>query len=271
MKKTLAILLAALILGLTLTACSGKNEASGWEYVKDKGVLVVGLDDTFAPMGFRDDAGNLQGFDIDLANAVGEVLGIEIEFQPIDWTAKETELSSKRIDCIWNGMSVTPSRQKEMSLTKKYLKNQIIIMSLDNDVNVESVEDLAKLKVGTQSDSSALERMQQNSAYDSFKDNITEYGTYDEALLDMQAGRIDCIVVDRTLAYYKNTKLDDASKMHESAFNFGDDYYAIGCRLGETDLTDKINDAVKTLIDNGKAAEISQKWFGENIVVLEGY
>ncbi|HHW46134.1 MAG TPA: amino acid ABC transporter substrate-binding protein [Clostridiales bacterium] len=279
MKKILALIMC-LIFGVGLVGCNtgsttsqtsqnNSNELTGWEYIKSKGTLVVGLDDTFAPMGFRDSEGNLVGFDIDLAKAVGEVLGINIQFQPIDWNAKEMELSSKRIDCIWNGMSATPERQQKLSLTKKYLNNRIVIMSFKDSVNIKSVDMLADVKIGTQADSAALETMQNHAAYDSFKDNITEYNTYDEAIMDMQAGRIDCIVVDEVLGEYKNTKLEQ--KMHLSDFNFGDDYYAIGCRKGETDLVEKLNDAIKTLIDNGKAADISNKWFGRNIVILEDY
>lgn len=279
MKKILALVMC-LIFCVALVGCNSgnttsqtsqdtSNELTGWEYIKAKGTLIVGLDDTFAPMGFRDPDGNLVGFDIDLAEAVAEVLDINVQFQPIDWNAKEMELSSKRIDCIWNGMSATPERQKNLTLTKKYLNNRIVIMSFDESVNIKSVDMLADVKIGTQVDSAALEVMKAHDAYDSFKDNITEYITYDEAIMDMQAGRIDCIVVDEVLGEYKNTKLEQ--KMHLCEFNFGDDFYAIGCRKGETDLAEKLNQAIKTLIDNGKAAEISNKWFGRNIVILEDY
>ena len=180
MKKAVFALLAVLMLGLTLGACSSGNDAegAGWDYIEDKGVLIVGLDDTFAPMGFRDENNELVGFDIDLANEVGELLGIEIQFQPIDWNLKELELSSKRIDCIWNGMSATPTRQVEMSLTKKYLNNQIVIMSFDETFNVQSADELANIKYGTQAESAALETMQANSSYNSFQDKITKYKTY---------------------------------------------------------------------------------------------
>jgi polar amino acid transport system substrate-binding protein len=134
---------------------------------------------------------------------------------------------------------------------------------------VDTAEDLKDLKIGTQTDSAALETMQSNEAYNSFSANITEYNTYDEAILDMQAGRIDCIVVDQVLGEYKNNQMDMAMK--ECSFNFGDDFYAIGCRQGETDLADKISDAIQTLIDDGTAADISTKWFGKDIVILEGY
>ena len=280
MKKIFYTLLIVIMSAAMMTGCgvkasdkgSGSNkksEAGGWDYIKEKGSLVIGLDETFAPMGFRNEKNELVGFDIDLANAVGKKLGLEIEFRPIDWNAKEMELSSKRIDCIWNGMSATEDRQKSMTLTKKYLNNRIVIMTMDDSLEVNSAEDLKKLKIGTQADSAALETMQDNDAYDSFSSNITEYNTYDEAILDMQAGRIDCIVVDQVLGEYKNNQMDNVMK--ECSFNFGDDFYAIGCRKGEKDLADKINSAIKALIDDGTAADISTKWFGKDIVILEDY
>ena len=168
--------------------------------------IIVGLDDTFAPMGFREADGKLVGFDIDLAMEVAKVLGVNIKFKPIDWDSKEMELSSKRIDCIWNGMSATPERQKSMSLTKKYFNNKIIIMSLDANINITSADQLKDYNIGTQKDSAALETMVANEAYDSFKDKISQYKSYDDAILDMKAGRIDCVVIDQVLGEYKNSK-----------------------------------------------------------------
>lgn len=269
MKKLFALLLAVLMLSAVLTGCGGTEKSGGWDYIEKKGVLVIGLDDTFAPMGFRDENNNLVGFDIDLATAVGEQLGVEVEFKPIDWDAKEMELSSKKIDCIWNGMSATEERQKTMALTKKYLNNKIVIMTMDPNVKVDSVEDLQNLKIATQADSAALEAMQANEAFDSFSANISEYPTYDECILDMQSGRMDCMVVDQVLGEYKNSKMD--GKMTVCNFDFGNDFYAIGCRKDDTGVADKISDAIGALIENGKAAEISDKWFGKDIVILEDY
>lgn len=274
MKKKLLVLLTVMIMVLgcfAMTGCGGGDEGSGddnsWAYIEEKGELVVGLDDTFAPMGFRDEAGNLVGFDIDLANAVGEELGVKVTFQPINWDSKEMELESKNIDCIWNGMSATPERMESMSLSYKYLNNKIVVMALDENVKVTKAEDLANYNIGTQADSAALETMKSDAGWDSFAENVTEYKTYDQALMDMQAGRIDCIVVDQVLGEYKNSKLQE--KMIVCDYNFGDDYYAIGFRAGETELTNKVNDAIKALIDDGTAAEISNSWFGKDIVVFE--
>ena len=128
-------------------------------------------------------------------------------------------------------------------------------------------EDLANYNVGTQVDSSALETMKANENYDSFKDKVTEYKTYDQAIMDMQAGRIDCIVVDQVLGEYKSSKMDE--KMAVCDYDFGDDFYAIGFRPEDKELTNKVNEAIKATIDSGEAEKISDKWFGKNIVIFE--
>ena len=276
MKKKLLVLTTVLVLvvsAFALSGCGGSSdcgdasEDTSWTYVEDKGELVVGLDDTFAPMGFRDEDGNLVGFDIDLATAVGEELGVSVKFQPINWDSKYMELESKNIDCIWNGMSITSETQKKLTLSNKYLNNKIIIMTLKDDVKVEKAEDLANYNIATQVDSSALNMLTKNEAYDSYKDNISEYKTYDQAIMDMQTGRMDCMVVDQVLGEYKNSQMEE--KMTVCDFNFGDDFYAVGFRKGDEALASKVNDAIQATIDNGKAEEISNKWFGKNIVIFE--
>jgi len=262
-KKVLSIIMIMImtVSVFTLTGCSGSSEGSS-------DTIVVGLDDTFAPMGFRDADGNLVGFDIDFAEAVGEYLGVEIEFKPIDWNSKEMELEAKTIDCVWNGMSVTPERMENMALSDKYLNNKIVLMALaDGDIDVTDPSQLADLNIGTQVDSSALQMLKANEEYDSFKDNISEYDTYDTAIMDLKAGRIDVIAVDQVLGEYTNNNL--GGTMKECTYSLGDDYYVIGFAKDNTELRDKVNDAVKALIDDGTAAEISNKWFGKDIVVFE--
>lgn len=263
-KRILSILMVMVMLTgvFALTGCGSTEEAAEGE------TLVVGLDDTFAPMGFRDENGDLVGFDIDLANAVGEEMGVAVEFKPIDWDAKEIELKSGTIDCVWNGMSVTPERMESMALTDKYLNNKIVLMALaDSDTEVTEASQLADLKIGTQADSSALEMLKANEEYEAFKANISEYDTYDAAIMDLKAGRVDVIAVDQVLGEYTNNNL--GGEMKECEYSLGDDYYVIGCAKENTELRDKLNEAVKTLVDNGKAAEISEKWFGKDIVVFE--
>ena len=287
MKKMISVLLAA-AMAFALAACGGAQSsaptsstpaassasqgqsssvaayATSLDDIKAKGELVIGLDDTFAPMGFRDENGDLVGFDIDLATAVCEVLGVKPVFQPIDWDAKELELSTGKIDCIWNGMSITPEREQSMSLSNAYLNNKIIIMT-NKGVTIASKDDLANYNLGTQADSSALETVQGDPIYDSIKDKLTEYKTYDQVIMDMQAGRIDAMIVDEVLGQYKNTQLNNVFEV--APVDFGEDLYAIGLRKSDAELTDAINTAMKTCIDSGKAAEISIKWFGSDIMV----
>lgn len=259
-------LLAVMMMGLAGCGKKEKEEKSDLNYIKDKGTLIIGLDDTFAPMGFRDKKDKLVGFDIDLADAVAKELGVKVKFQPIDWEAKEAELKSKKIDCIWNGMSATPEREKSMSLSKRYLKNRILVMSLKKSVNIKSDSQLKDYKIGTQAGSAALEAIKKNKNYDRFKDNIKEYDTYDRAIMDMKAGRNEALAIDEVFAIYNSQKKE---KLYASDFNFGADYYAVGFRKDDKKLTEAFNDALKATIDNGKAAKISKKWFGKNLVVFE--
>lgn len=239
-----------------------------WEYIENNGKLIVGLDATFAPMGFTDESGEIVGFDIDLAKAVCEVLGVEAVFQPIDWAAKEQELNGKKIDCIWNGMSATPERAESMSLSRNYLNNAISIMC-NKDVTVTDIAQLKDLKIGTQAGSYGLEALQANELYDTYKDNISEYEDYNQCVMDLDTGRLDVVVGDAVYVQYINGQRAAQGKdtYAVSDVNFGDDLYAIGFRKGEADLTNKVNDAIATLIENGKAAEISNAWFGSDLVI----
>lgn len=265
MIKMMILISVALSL-LLLNGCGGKEEKTDLEYIKDKGTLIIGLDDTFAPMGFRDEEDNLVGFDIDLAKAVAKEMDIKVDFQPIEWKAKEAEMKSKNIDCVWNGMSATPERKKSMSLSSNYLENRILVMSLDQNINVKDAKNLKDYKVGTQAGSAALEAIQANEEYESFKDNISEYDTYDEAILDMKAGRIDVVVIDEVYAIYNNSNKD---KLYESDFNFGSEYYAVGFRKDDKELTKEFNRALKEVVNSGKAAEISEKWFGKDMIAVK--
>lgn len=239
-----------------------------WLYIENNGKLIVGLDATFAPMGFTDESGEIVGFDIDLAKAVCEVLGVEPVFQPIDWAAKEQELNGKKIDCIWNGMSATPERAESMSLSRNYLNNAISIMC-NEGVTVTDIAQLKDLKVGTQAGSYGLEALQAHELYDTYKDNISEYEDYNQCVMDLDTGRLDVVVGDAVYVQYINGQRAAQGKTTYavSDVNFGDDLYAIGFRKGDLELTNKVNDAIQTLIENGKAAEISNAWFGSDLVI----
>ncbi|MDR1612118.1 MAG: amino acid ABC transporter substrate-binding protein [Planctomycetota bacterium] len=257
-------LTAVALLAFAVSAVAG--ELAG---LATPGKFVVGLDDTFAPMGFRDPAGNLVGFDIDLARAVGGELGVEIVFQPIDWSAKEMELAARNIDCIWNGMSRTPEREANMTLSQDYLNNRMVIMT-SPDVNITSMEQLAAYKVGTQAGSSGLIMVEKHPIYPKIAANLLEYATYDECILDMQAGRIQAMVVDEVLGQYKNNNL--SAKLNVASVDFGNDFYAIGFRrdrdnAANEELCVAVENAIKNIVASGKGEQISKKWFGANLLL----
>lgn len=256
-------MLAAML--ITAAGCSKKESKTDWEYIKDKGELVIGLDDTFAPMGFRDKDNKIVGFDIDLAKAVGKELGVKVKFQPVDWDAKEAQLKARKIDCIWNGLSDTEERRKAMGISQDYLNNRILVMSLDPNISISDSKQFADVKLGTQAGSSAEEYIKADPNYDSFKDNVKAYKTYDEAILDMKAGRIQAVAIDEVYAIYNNANKD---RLYESPFNFGSDYYCIAFRKGDKETVKKVNEALQKVTDDGKAAEISMKWFGKDMMAI---
>ena len=151
MKKIIILLVMAMTILMCSVEKTDKKETKNEDKLPQK--VVVGLDDTFAPMGFKNEKGELIGFDIDLAKAVAEKLKIEVEFKPINWDSKIMDLNSGNIDLIWNGLTITPDRAKETEISKAYLSNnQIIIVNVNSPIKTKA--DLKGKVVGVQSQSS---------------------------------------------------------------------------------------------------------------------
>ena len=281
MKKVLLLMLS-LIMVLSLVSC-GKAEQTqspqgvgsdenaqiekkqedsvdtSWDDIVNKGKFVMGLDDEFAPMGFRDEQGNLVGFDIDLAKAVAEVLGVEVEFKPIAWSAKEMELSSKKIDCIWNGFTITEERKKQVLFTEPYLSSDQVIVAKKGS-SIAKKEDLIGKNVGLQKDSSSFNALSKQEEIMNGLASLKEYETNVEVLLDLGAGRIDAAVMDEVFArYYITDNNLDYVVLDES---LDSEDYGIGFRLGDEAFKNKVEEALDTLRKNGKMDEIMKKWFG---------
>ena len=192
---------------LTLTGILFISQNSTTVMAQEEGgqdVFVVGLDDTFAPMGFRDDQGELVGFDIDLSQAVADLLNYTFEYQPIDWSVKEQELNSGNIDMIWNGYGVTPDREELVLMSDVYIEDtQIIVTKSDTDP-IESLDELIGKKVTTQSSSTALQIMDAEWPQEVL-DGIEElvlYPNYNNSFQDLDAGRVDAVVVGGVYGNY---------------------------------------------------------------------
>jgi len=161
--------------------------------------FILGLDDSFPPMGYRNDKNEIVGFDIDMAKAVCEKLGWTLKLQPIDWDAKELELNSKNIDCIWNGMTLTAERQESMSCSDAYMKNEQVLV-VKSDSGISSQADLKGKKLALQTGSSAEEALDSNAE---FKASLGEVNTMSDNMtcfMDLTQGGVDAVLVDSIVA-----------------------------------------------------------------------
>ncbi len=225
--------------------------------------IVIGLDDNFPPMGFRDDKNQLVGFDIDLAREAGKRLGIEVEFKPIDWNAKEAELSGKRVDVLWNGLTITEERKKNIAFTAPYMQNhQIVVVKADAPIKAKA--DLAGKVVGVQDGSSAVEAIEKDAATaQSFK-QLKKYGDNVTALMDLSAGRVDAVVLDEVVGrYYSAKKPGEYAVLDE---HFGTEDYGVGLRQDDAALRTRLDEVLTAMKGDGSGARIAEQWFGKNIL-----
>jgi polar amino acid transport system substrate-binding protein len=253
MKKWIALALAAILVISLLAGCG----------TAAKKKIVVGLDDHFPPMGFRDDNNNIVGFDVDMAKEAAKRLGMEVEFKPIDWNSKEAELNGKRIDVLWNGLTITEKRKENILFSNAYMENkQIIVVAANSPLKKKA--DLAGKVVGAQDGSSSIEAVEKEAAVaKSFKE-LKKYPDNVAALMDLKAGRIDALVVDEIVGrYYIAKKVGDYAVLGD---NFGSEEYGVGLRKDDKDLQAKLQKVLDEMKKDGTSAKISQQWFGANIV-----
>jgi len=262
MKKTLILFVSVLSIFL-LSGCKESSTPNTWEDIQKRGYFIVGLDDTFAPMGFRDDNGNLVGFDVDLAKQVSTLLGVDVRFQPIDWDSKVLELNAGTIDMIWNGLTITNSRLEEMSFSDPYIANTQMIM-VQSGSTIDTINDLVGLKVGVQISSASQDAVNANEVVDQL-DELVQYDTFNSALIELQNGMIDAVVIDEIMGRYIMSQSPGIYDVCSG--NFGEEVYGIGFRLESTNIRDIINQALQAMIQDGSAATISEKWFGEDIFI----
>ena len=262
MKKTAAaalVLLGALLAGCSKTETPAPAAATPAAVTK----IVVGLDDNFPPMGFRDEKNELVGFDIDMAKEAAKRLGLEVDFKPIDWSAKEAELSGKRVDALWNGLTITEERKQNILFTAPYMENhQIIVVAANSAIKTKA--DLAGKVVGAQEGSSAVDAIKKDEAvFKSFKD-IKTFGDNVTALMDLTTGRLDAVVVDEVVGRYYVAKKPDVYAVLDD--HFGTEDYGVGLRKDDTDLHGKLDKALADMKADGVAAKIAEQWFGKNIL-----
>lgn len=246
----------ALLMAFTMTACGSEDVNT-----MDKDRLIIGIDDTFAPMGFKKD-GELVGFDVEMAREVGKKIGKEVEFQNIDWDLKETELESGNIDLIWNGYSITDQRKEQVLFSDPYMENRQMIITTDK-TGIKTKADLAGKSVSVQKNSSAYDAVMKDKAFVKSLDGgkPTQFDTNNDCFMDLESGRSDAIVVDETLARYYVKQQNNGINYVYLEENFGTEEYAVGMRKGDRELCKKINAALKELKDDGTYDKIKAEWF----------
>ena len=266
MKKLVALVLAILMaVGMISMAAA---EESDWAYIQGKGKMVIGMT-LFAPMNYYNDANEFVGFDTELSKAVGEKLGVDIDFIEINWDSKEVELNSKNIDCIWNGMCITEERKQNMSMTNAYLYNtQAIVAKADRidallaDVKgAYVVAEQGSTGEGKLTGDIPDDETVEVSAKEFFADaNYTAVDSMAKALMEVKAGTADIALVDSVCALAMvGEGTDYADMVVNLDNNFGLQEYGIAFRKG-SDVTEKVNEIIVELTKDGTIAEIAARY-----------
>lgn len=274
MKKKKIALVLALFFSFFLVACTQKvsdPKQDNWSKYQEQGSITIGFDNTFVPMGFEEKNGQYVGFDIDLAQAVSEKLGIQIKFQPIDWDMKETELQNGTIDAIWNGYTATDERKEKVTFTIPYMENQQVLVSKKSQ-NIQSVKDMSNKVLGAQAGSSGYLdfEAQPELLKSQVKDQkANQYQSFNEALIDLKNDRIDALLIDRVYANYYLQSEGILNDYNVFSAGFESEAFAVGVRPADKTLLVALNQAFVSLYQEGKFQEISQKWFGENVATSQ--
>ena len=244
------------------TADSGTAQDNSLQNVLDKGTLVLGLDDSFPPMGFRDENNNIVGFDIDVATEVANRMGVELKLQPIEWSTKEMELNTGSVDCLWNGLSIDDERKQAMDLSEPYMTNRMVLVVL-NDSEYTDQASLAGKTIGVQNGSTAEKILEESDFAKTigntigFKDNVT-------AFMELETKGIDAIFMDEVVANYAITSQNKDFKVLEDGLT--EEEYAVGFKKGNTALKHEVQKYIDEMKADGTMTQISEKWFGKDVV-----
>ena len=253
MKKVIAFALALTLIAACFTGC-GKKDGSDLSYVKDKGVLVVGITD-YAPMDYKDENGEWTGFDAEFARLVAKELGVEVEFFLLsDWGQKFYELETKNIDCVWNGMTITEEALLNASVSDPYVVNaQVIVMKADvvgNYTDTDSIKGLAFAVESGSAGEAALTDL-----------GITEYVALQDqtsALMEVAAGTADACVIDITMA---NAMTGEGTSYADLApgISLTSEEYGVAFRK-DSDITAEFNKIMAKLMADGTLQALADKY-----------
>lgn len=268
---TCTMLCAGLFAGCGNSGGDAKKDDPAADASKDaaKTTFTVGFDAEFPPYGYKDESGEYTGFDLEMAQAVADLEGWELVKQPIDWDSKDMELASGTIDCIWNGFTMN-GREDEYTWSDPYIDNsQVYVVPADSDI--KTTADLAGKIVGVQKDSSALaalESEENKELLDSFNE-LTQYGDYNTAFMDLEAGGIEALALDVGVADYQIESRGDAFRKLDD--KLASEEYAVGFLKGNTDLRDTVQADIYKLYDDGTVDKLADKYKLKEYIVIQDY
>lgn len=256
-----------MLIVLLMTGCgASEQDSKDATSVKYNHVLIIGLDDHYAPMGFYNESGELVGFDIDLAREAAKRLGVTFEFKPIDWNRKREELTDGNVDIIWNGLDITEERKEYMLFSKPYMDNRQILLVKRGAVDrIRTVGDLEGKVVGTQAGSSSETYVNDTP---SFKNSFAAFKTYrnfKDAFAELDSGDVDALICDEIVARYELGKIPPKFVIVEVTIGPVTEI-GIGFRKNDTELRDKVQKVFDDMIRDGTAKAISEKWFNADLI-----
>ena len=254
MKKIVASVMAAAVMALAFAGCGKKDDKK----------FVVGFDQEFPPMGFVADDGSYVGFDLDLAKEAAKRMGREFVAQPIAWDSKDQELATGNIDCIWNGFTIS-GREDGYTWTDAYMINdQVVVVKSGSDI--ASLDALAGKKVAVQKDSSGLAALNDNPALTETFGELIEIDTYLQAMMELEMGSIDAIVMDEIVARYEIQTSGKPFAILDQPV--ASEEYGVGFLKGNTALRDEVQKTLEDMAADGTMARISNKWFGSDVTII---
>lgn len=258
MKKWLNSLILSMLVFVPIQAAAQSDIT-----IQPGETVTVGLDSTFAPYGFLDD-GEYTGFDIELAEEVFDNMGVDYEFQSIDWSMKEAELNNGNIDMIWNGYSKTPEREELVLFSDNYVEGRVGVL-VKNDSEIQTIADLEGKKVATQEGSSQLEAIRQQPGLEESLDGgrVITFSSFNEVLQELATGRVDAIVVAELVTRYYFSQNGQAGDYRMLDEDFGITETAVGFRQNETAFVEDFNVALNEVLNSEAYEEIENRWFAE--------
>ncbi len=266
-KKIFTLGLATVMAASVFTGCGDNGAKSDGKAAapakSDK--IIVGLDDNYPPMGFKDEKNEIVGFDVDLAKEAAKRLGREVEFKGIDWSSKEAELKSGRVDVLWNGLDITEKRKENILFSDPYMDNRQIIFVAKGTTDIKDEKTLAGKVVGTQSSSTAEEYIDNNAELRDSMKEVKKYPDYISAFMDLENGRLDAIVADEITGRYYMSKHPEALEAVDSTVG-PVSTFGIGFRKDDQKLRDEVQKVINEMVKDGAAGKISEKWLGKDIL-----